>query len=67
MIPIKYRELLLLFKFNQKLTYQQLAEKIHTSKDVARDIISGRRAYVSLQTARAILEIAGEINPKPEA
>ena len=61
MIPQKYLEYLIIYKHQNKLNYKKLAEKLSTTEAIASDIINGRRAFVSIETAKAILAISGEL------
>ena len=61
MILQKYREYLIIYKHQNKLNYKKLAEKLHTTEAIASDIVNGRRSFVSIETAKAILAISGEL------
>lgn len=61
MIPQNYRDALRNHKFENNLTYNQIGDQLKVTGHIARDIMTGRRSYVTIETAKAIMKIAGEI------
>ena len=60
MIPQNYRDALRVYKFENDLTYNQIGDQLRVTGNVARDIMTGRRSFVTIETAKAIMKIVGE-------